>query len=170
MTTFDLAAFNTSRACEVGYELELESPFSTPENPEMTGLFVLHKGRDAQSVVAANRKNGNKILARDMKARRTGEDVAQTIEESNADTVEVVVAATIEWYTKENGVKTPGWPLGGERVMFSPEKATEIYSDPGFAWITRQINVSAGDLGNFKENTLPSLSPTPRNKERSTSE
>lgn len=161
--TFDLAKLNTVEACEAVHELELLSPF----DDEPTGLFIAHKGRDARDVLAVSRKQGNAMLARDFKAKRGGKDEAPiTIEEGTATTVEIAVAATVGWFTKDaKGNKVDGLPFGDTRLTFSQDEARKLYNDPGFAWALRQLNDAAGDLGNFgnakssDSSTSPAIKP-----------
>lgn len=163
--TFNLAELNTAELCEAVHELELLHPVTN----DPTGLFIAHKGRDAKDVLAVSRKQGNAMLARDFKAKRQGKDEAPiTIEEGTATTVEIAVAATVGWFTKdEKGNKVDGLPFGETRLMFTPEEARRLYNDPGFAWALRQLNEAAGDLGNFAKAKSSGSSPSPATKPNS---
>lgn len=163
--TFNLAELNTVEACEAVHELELLDPF----NEEPTGLFIAHKGRDAKDVLAVSRKQGNAMLARDFAAKRKGKEESPfTIEEGTATTVEIAVAATVGWFTKDDkGNKVDGLPFGETRLMFSPDEARRLYNDPGFAWALRQLNEAAGDLGNFAKAKSSGSSPSPATKPNS---
>lgn len=158
----DLARLNTVEACETVHELELLDPIDN----EPTGLFIAHKGRDARDVLAVSRKQGNAMLARDFKAQRGGKAEAPiTIEEGTATTVEIAVAASVGWFTMEGGKKVDGLPFGETRMMFSPEAARELYANPGFAWVLRQLNDAAGDLGNFRSGKSSGSSTSPATKQ-----
>ncbi len=161
--SFNLAELNTTEACEAIHELELLSPF----DDEPTGLFIAHKGRDARDVLAISRKQGNAMLARDFKAKRGGKDETPiTIEEGTNVTVEISVAATVGWFTKDaKGDKVDGLPFGKGLLLFTPDEARKLYNDPGFAWALRQLNEAAGDLGNFRNAKSSNSSPSPETKQ-----
>ena len=97
------------------------------------------------------------VLSADSKAARDHERAAQnrrlqsrarriTADEIEAEGVELLVALTKGWSLAT---------LDGEAhdVPFSPEAAREFYGAPELAFVRRQVNDFAADLGNFQART-----------------
>jgi acyl-CoA reductase-like NAD-dependent aldehyde dehydrogenase len=97
------------------------------------------------------------ILSADSKAARDHEREMQnrrlrsrarrvTAEEIEAEGIELLVALTKGWSL----ATLEGEPLD---VPFTAEAARELYSSPDLAFIRRQVNEFAADLGNFPART-----------------
>jgi hypothetical protein len=95
-------------------------------------------------LASADSEIGRKI-ARERQAAMTqralrGRAIAQ--DDPTEQNIALIAALTRSWYLVD---------LDGKQidVPFSLENATELYSDPGMAWLYRQAFVAANEVANF---------------------
>lgn len=134
-TGLDIAAFDTVAASNKGAEIELKHPVTM----EPLGAFVTVLGKDSDIFRQAFRRKVNAKLARDAMAKKRGKDVEPpTVEDSEADGLDLLVACTTGWR---------GLTDGGEPLEYSPEAARNLYTRA--PWIRLQVDEAIGDLANF---------------------
>lgn len=130
----DLSIFDTTAACDKGFELQLVHPVSKDPLP----VFITVVGKDSQAYKDHVRAKANQNLRRSFKQQRKAAE-APTIEEIEADAVALLVACTTGW----RNVVLPG---SGE-LPFNEENCTRIYTD--FPAIRAQVDEAISDLENF---------------------
>jgi hypothetical protein len=131
----DLAAFDTTAACDRGFELELVNPITK----EPLGSFITVVGKDSTAFTEHTRRVSNATLRRQFERQRKGKDGEPvTIEKIEAEAIDLLVACTTGWrnisYNKE--------PL-----PFSEENARKLYTEQ--KWVRAQVDEAIGDLENF---------------------
>ncbi len=143
----------TGLVSEAGYTFE-------PTYPDGTGIgaTITVRGPDSDKVRAMLRQQMAQAAAREMSAKKRGRDPEpMTLEELEAQVVDMAVAYTITWSGFEDGDK-----------LMEPTEANFrlIYSE--YSWIRRQVMDEAQELGNFVRPPSASSSPTLRPSSAST--
>jgi len=143
----------THAASESGYTFE-------PTYPDGTGIgaTITVRGPDSDKVRSMLRQQISIINAREQTAKKRGREVdPQSLDELEAQVIDLAVAYTITW----SGFKD------GDKVI-EPTEANfrSIYAD--YSWIRRQVIDEAQDLGNFVRPPSASSSPTQQPSSTST--
>lgn len=128
--TMDLAALDTRKGAEQGFELQLTHPQS---GVPLAGRITL-LGQDSQ---AWEDKLRELLKARVARLQRNRKNVA-SVEELEADAVEQLVAVTQGW---------SGLSFAGEAYAYTAENARKLYT--GYPWIREQAYEAVNDRGNF---------------------
>jgi hypothetical protein len=133
-------------ASETGYTFEPRYP-----NGQGIGATITVRGPESQAVREVLRRQIAALQAREHAAKRSGrEPEPQSIDEIEAQAIELAVAYTITWADFEDN----GQPMAATEANFRA-----IYTD--CPWIRRQVLDEAQDLGNFVRPASPSSSSTP---------
>lgn len=99
------------------------------------GMRVKLAGPDSERYLKAQHTITNRYLQK----RQRGGKASLTQEEIDSQSVELLVAVTLDWELAR----------GGKPVPFSPEAAQDIYSDRKFRWLVEQIDAFLRDRSNF---------------------
>jgi len=143
----------TAAASEAGYTFE-------PTYPDGTGIgaTITVRGPDSEKVRALVRQQIAQASARELTAKKRGRDLEPlSLEEIEAQVVEMAVAYTVTWKGFEDGDKT-----------LEPTEANFrlIYTE--YPWIRRQVVDEGQDLGNFVRPPSAGSSNTPGRSSAST--
>ncbi len=145
-----LSELNTGEISNKGRAVELIHP--SHQIPIGIRFYVL--GSDSREFRRIIRKQQAELLEKQKKTRR-GIYMA-TPEEHEANSIELLVGVTTGWDEdikndagKITGVRKEIELNPGEFVPFSVEAVTQIYSDPGFAWIKELIDSEIGERRDF---------------------
>lgn len=143
----DLAELDTGAASDEGAEIELVHPTTGAK----LGLFAKVLGKHSQVFRDIQRDRVNARLRREQGGFRSSAANNLTAEQIEAEAVELLIACTVDWFTrskdaKGNVVEKPGWPFGKEQLVFNTQNALKVYS---VLWVRDQIDNAIGDLGNF---------------------
>jgi len=138
MAGLDLSKLDTATPAEEGSVVELEhpatgEPLRDPETKKP--ITVTLRGKDSPAVQAVANKQWDR---RQERIRRQKSHSSAAVVE--ADSVEVLVAATISW---------SGIALDGEVLECTPENAYKVYSDDRFPWLVEQLSRALGDRERF---------------------
>lgn len=123
----DISKLGVVSAAEKGAEMPLLNPFTGEE----TGAVFTVLGYDAEAVIAAARSFDK------AEAKSTKTEPDDILRRRKA---RLAVAAVTGW---------SNFVFGGHEMPYSADKATEIFSQPDFAWIVDQVQRFGGDRGNF---------------------
>lgn len=149
--SIDLATLDASEASEATYDLEITHP--TTDEP--LGIFIQIIGYNSRAVQDVVNQHRNEALKKSFEAQR--KTVKPTsVAEIDRKSVAVLAAATVGWYTVEPS-KAPGKEpkreesiqFGATRVPFSRDEAEKIYLNPGYGWLTAQVDKAIIDLSLF---------------------
>lgn len=146
--TFDCSKTPPMRAAsEQGYRFELKQPpYDTP-----IGVYITVRGPESEQVREHLGRQIQAEAAREVRARKRGREVEpRSIDEREAEFIELAVACTMAW----EGFEDAGVPM-----QCTPEKARKLYTD--YSWIRAQVVREALDLGNFVRSSSKSCSSTP---------
>jgi len=140
-------------ASEAGYTFE-------PSYPDGSGIeaTITVRGPDSDKVRAMVRQQLAQAAMREQNAKKRGREAEPpSLDELEAQLVEMAVTYTITWAGFSDGDKT-----------LEPTEANFrlIYTE--YPWIRRQVIEEAQDLGNFVKRPLPSSSSTPAPSSAST--
>lgn len=131
----DLATLDTVAACDKGAEIALRHPVTTAP----LGVFISIVGRDSSVFKEYIRNRVNDKLRRDAMDKKRGRDEAvPTMEESEAESIELVTLCTTGWRNVT---------YKGEELAFNVANALTLYKE--MPWIRRQVDEAIGDLENF---------------------
>lgn len=131
----DLATLDTVAACDKGAEIELRHPVTTAP----LGVFISIVGRDSSVFKEYIRNRVNDKLRRDALDKKRGRDeVVPTMEESEAESIELVTLCTTGWRNVT---------YKGTELAFNVANALMLYAE--MPWIRRQVDEAIGDLENF---------------------
>lgn len=131
----DISTLDTVSAANKGAEFELKHPVTM----EPMGAFIGILGKDSDTFRSAFRKKVNARLAREAMAKKRGKDAdAPTVEDSEADGMDLLVACTTGW----RGLLENGTPL-----EFSETAARKLYTQA--PWIRLQVDEAIADLSLF---------------------
>lgn len=143
----DLSKLNTTKACDKAVEIELRHPTTN----EPLGQFIGIVGKDGTVFREHVRKSVNaKLRADAVAAKRSRNLVVATVEETEEDAIDLLVACTTSFRTAKNdkdGEPGGAYLLYNGKVEFSPDNATQIYTDA--VWIRAQVDTAIGDLDLF---------------------
>lgn len=138
-TTIDLASISAKEACNKGYELELRHPVSLAR----LGVFISVVGSESDTFQGHVRRKANERLRKQFADQRKGRgEEAPTVEEVEANAIELLAACTTGWRTGDK----PTITLAGEDLPFCEANARQLYAEK---WIREQVDEAIGDLGNF---------------------
>lgn len=145
---FSLAPANRFDAqCETGFTFEPLTPAGEP-----IGASITVRGPESATVRAHLRRQIAVMQARELAAKRRGAEVEpQTMEDMEAQAIDLAVAYTVGWQGIEDEA--------GKPVAFSETAARQLFG--GWSWIRRQVIEQAQDLGNFVRPGRASSSTTP---------
>lgn len=136
----DIGSLDTVSACDAGAEIELKHPVSGVP----LGIFVTVLGKDSQVFRNHTRQMVNERIRSEAVSRRRGKEAdIRTLEQINAENVEILVLCTVSWRTGDKGCVL----VKGEELAFNVPNAKKIYST--VPWIYDQVNDAIGDLANF---------------------
>jgi hypothetical protein len=147
--SFNLAELNTATVDDVTFDVELEHPVKGP-----TGLVIQVIGSHSEKVRALRNRQTNELISQNFEASRTKKSTL-TVETGTKRNAKLLAAATVGWFERSEaavGAKPkiePGLPFGDGRLMFSTEEAEKLYADPGFEWLTKQVDEAVSELSNF---------------------
>lgn len=142
-----------AKASERGYTFEPRYPDGTP-----IGATITVRGPESAAVRDLLRQQVREMQARETAGRRRGREAEpRSLEEMEAQAVELAVAYTVTW---EGFVD--------DDVVLAPTEThlRAIYTD--YSWIRRQVIEEAQDLGNFTQPASASCSSTPSTSTAST--
>jgi hypothetical protein len=128
--SMDLAALDTRKGAEQGYELQLTHPQTGEVLPGKLQLL----GADS---AAWQEKQAELVQRRVNRLSRTKKNTA-TMAELDADSVELLAAVTQGW---------SGLAIGGADYAYNAENVVKLYRD--FPWIREQAYEAVNDRGNF---------------------
>ena len=132
---YSIMALSPEKACEKGFEFELQHPFNDGEG---MGMFITVIGPQSPKVKAYHRAKVNEQLRLEAK----GNIPATTVEALEASAIENAIAATVSWrgivYNEADG-----------ELPFTEENARLLYAQ---AFVRKQVLEASGELGNFKPN------------------
>jgi len=127
----DLAALDTKKGAEEGFQLELRHP----KSGDPIGIWIRVLGADSdtyQELLRELERRHAEILKRNMRA-------SLSAEERRAEALELLAAATRGWSDK--------MIVDGSMLGFSPDAARKLYAR--FPWIREQVDAGVHDRGNF---------------------
>jgi hypothetical protein len=133
----DLDSLDLRKNADAGFALQLQHP--TTGEPLPIWLQLL--GRDSSAYQAKARAQQQAAFE---KARRQGRNATVKLEDIQAQTLELLVVATVGWRT-DGEVTLGGAPL----PPFSAAAAREIYAHEGLSWIRDQADAAIADRANF---------------------
>jgi hypothetical protein len=111
-----------------------------PETLEPIGLKITLASPESEKVKAMRNERTNRRLS----AMQKGSKKATfTVEEMEAETVAILVAATQSWELAGDA------SLWGERPECTAENVKRLYTTPGLEWIRKQVDEAFGDQGRF---------------------
>ena len=141
-TSFDLATLDTRAACDVPAEIELKHPATN----EPLGMFISLLGKDSTPYKTAVKALRNAAFKKAGLAQRKGQKVElTTADDIDANSIDLVVAATIGWRDGVNSKAT--FTIDGAEVAFSAQTAKAFYER--FDWAKEQVDEYIEDLENF---------------------
>ena len=145
--TFDLKTTPSVRAAsEAGYTFELKSP---PDDAP-TGVFITVRGPESEALRALLGRQVQREASREVIAKKRGrEPEPRSIEDREAEFIELAVAATLDW----SGFADDGRPL-----PCTADNAARVYAD--HSWIRAQVVREALELGNFVRSSSASSAST----------
>ena len=115
-----------------------------PLTGEATGTRVEVASTDSTTYRVAEREQRNRRLQQLQLGNRR---VALTAEESEADSLEMLVRCTVSW----SGVRE-----GGVALPFTPENVRRVYT--AYPWLRRQVDEAMADRARFFESSPTSSS------------
>lgn len=130
---FDLAALDTAKGAEEGYELQLTHPKTGEALPARIRVL----GADSETF----RDKQRELLRRRGERMNRTRRLAVSPEEAEADSLELLVAATAGW---------SGLALDGAELPFSGDNVRLVYKR--FGWIREQVDAAVSDRANFLRN------------------
>jgi hypothetical protein len=143
----DFDTLDTAAACEKPYEFELVHP----QTKAPLGVFVSVVGPESAAFKNKIRRQINQERRKAFEAQRKGKGVEpSTIEEDEAETVNLVAELVKGWRTVKDGKSEPVIYWKGDKLPFSAESVSRWLTH--FPWVREQINEASGDLGNFLGN------------------
>jgi hypothetical protein len=114
-------------------------------------VFVSVVGPESNAFRNKLRRQINQERMKIFQAQRKGKGVEpSTIEEDEAETVNLVAELVKGWRTAKDGKSEPVIYWKGEKMPFSAENVSRWLTH--FPWVREQINEASGDLGNFLGN------------------
>lgn len=123
----DISTLSTSALSNDGAELEIRHP----QTGQSTGIVIVLRGRDSK----VYRKLTNEFRAKAMR-----EKINDPVEAAETKAIDSRVACTVTWR---------GMEKDGKEWEFSAERARELYTDEGYAWLVDQIDTFIQDRANF---------------------
>ena len=123
----DLAMLDATDKAETGRELKLEHP----DTGELLGISIILRGSESDTFRRALRAQVNKRMRQ--KQNKT------TMEEIEAESVEMLAACTVSW---------SGIVLDGKEYTYSRANAVNLYIR--FGWIKRAVDAFVNDEANFR--------------------
>jgi hypothetical protein len=129
---FDLAAFDTKKGAEAGFELQLVSPGDGAPLP----IWITILGADSDAYEAAQMVNQRRLYGNLARGKRFN----LTPEENKDQALDVLVAATKAWRTDAT-IDGKAWPA------FSPIAVKEFYKR--FPAFLEQVKQATEDRANF---------------------
>jgi hypothetical protein len=148
--SINLADLNATAASEAVFDLELKHP--TTDAP--LGLFIQVVGQNSERFQKLAKQQGNELLKQGFATQR-GKSANITVESQERRSAELLARATVGWFEQEQTVigkqpkKIDGLPFGETRLMFSEDAAIQLYSDPAYSWLLKQVDDAVSDLANF---------------------
>lgn len=141
---FDLAALNSSVACDKGAEIEI---LDFERNP--TGIFITVLGKDSQVFREHVKQDVNARLRREALANRRGkESPIPTAEEAEEKATELLILCTVSWRQKDSDGKFKDTiTYGDQELAFSVANCKLLYET--LLPVRRQVDEAIGDLENF---------------------
>lgn len=137
--SIDLAALDIKTGAEEGRKLDLVHPTTG----EPLGMWILVLGADSEAYLEQMREFNRRSIERLKRNQRA----KLTPEESEAQSLEVLVAITRGW---SDNIK-----LDGQLLPFSAENARRLYADKRLGWIPEQIYRGVHDRANFLQSSAP---------------
>ena len=139
---FDLATLDTRAACDIPSEIELKHPATS----EPLGIFISVLGKDSTPYKTAVKALRNAAFKKAGMAQRKGQKVEfTTADDIDANSIDLVVAATVAWRDGLNNKAT--LTIDGAEIACTPETAKAFYQR--FEWVKEQIDEYIEDLENF---------------------
>jgi len=139
---FDLATLDTRAACDVPAEIELKHPATG----EPLGMFISLLGKDSTPYKTAVKALRNAAFKKAGLAQRKGQKVElTTADDIDANSIDLVVAATVGW--RDGANNKPTYTIDAAEVAFTPEAGKAFYTR--FEWAKEQVDEYIEDLENF---------------------
>jgi hypothetical protein len=147
-STIDFDSLDTAAACEKPYEFELVHP----QSKAPLSVFVSVVGPESAAFKSKVRRQINLDRRKAFEAERNPRKAAgpSTVEEDEAQSVEMIADLVKGWRTAKDGKSEPVIYWKGEKLPFSPENLNRWLTH--FPWVRGQIDEAASDLGNFLGN------------------
>lgn len=143
----DFGSLDTAAAAETPYEFELVHPVTKAP----LGVFVSVLGGDSHARKAFVRAQINADRRAEFEAQRKGKPrEPRTIEQDEADTVDMLAHTVVAWRTDVDGKSEPVIHWQGEKLEFSDANLRKWLAQ--FPWARAQINEASDDVGNFLKN------------------
>lgn len=136
----DLDSVNMNALGNEGAWIDIEGPNGKP-----TDLKVKIRGANSDPVRKVSEEHNRRIAAA-FKANKGKADVDLDALDKQRD-AELAVASTIDW---------SGFEKGGKPLPCTPENVREIYTHPGFAWLSTQVYAKAQEPDVFLKASAPS--------------
>ena len=134
-TSLDLSALDTIAASDKGARVELRHPATNAP----LGVFISVYGKDSTIFRSHVRDAQNARIRATQAAQRRGKAPdAVSVEEREAEALDLIVALTFEFENIE---------LDGEKLSFTPANARKLYTR--LPWVMNQVDIAIGDLENF---------------------
>lgn len=151
--SINLSQLDAAAASETVFDLELLHP----TNDEPLGLFVQIVGVYSKDFQTAKRAQANELLKKDFETKRGGKNAKPpTTEDVERRSAKLLASATRGWFSVERATKNgekdkieQGMPFGDTRLMFSLDEAERLYGNPGYEWLSNQVDKAVGALENF---------------------
>jgi hypothetical protein len=108
-----------------------------PDTLEPLGITITLASPDSAKVKAMRDERVNRRLQAMAKGRSK---TVPTVDELESEALAMLVAATLEW---------SGIEIGSAELDCTPENVRNIYADPAFAWLRKQVDEAFGDQVRF---------------------
>lgn len=135
--TIDLAALDTVKGSNIGFEVSIYNPATN----EDLGLFITVLGKDSDEFQKVSRSQQKRRMEKMSKGGFRNTNIP--IESVEADGIQLLAAVTKSWRQGEKQTVT----VDGEELACTKENAVAVYER--FPWIKEQIDAAVGDRANF---------------------
>jgi len=135
--TIDLAALDTVKGSNIGFEVSIYNPATN----EDLGLFITVLGKDSDEFQKVSRAQQKKRMEKMSKGGFRNTNIP--IESVEADGIQLLAAVTKSWRQGEKQTVT----VDGKELACNKDNAAALYER--FPWIKEQVDAAVGDRANF---------------------
>ncbi|HBI47999.1 MAG TPA: hypothetical protein DDX93_04695 [Smithella sp.] len=135
--TIDLAALDTVKGSNAGFEVSIYNP-ATHED---LGLFITVLGKDSDEFQKVSRSQQKRRMEKLSKGGFRNTNIP--IESIEADGIQLLAAVTKSWRQGEKQTIT----VGVNELPCTKDNAAALYER--FPWIKEQVDIAVGDRANF---------------------